>query len=279
MHCRYCSARNSEDDHRCGRCGRRLKLDAAKPAPETYPVSQTHGALAAAVNPVAPAPAAKPLAPQIPSQPSLFDHRTKQKVVPIRSASDVAPETSRRPRRPSPAVSEQPLLDFLPPAPHAPRTLKTSVEAVIFCDAPVATPMHRAIAAAIDASMILIGITLFLLVFQLGGGDLIFTKATVPAYAAAVATVGVFYGLLWALARGGTAGMRWTQLQVVNFDGHPPDARQRAIRFAGTILSILSAGLGLAWALVDEEGLTWHDHMSGTFPTLRDTHASSFRRR
>ena len=26
-------------------------------------------------------------------------------------------------------------------------------------------------------------------------------------------------------------------------------------------------GLGLVWALVDEENLTWHDHISKTFPT------------
>jgi hypothetical protein len=25
--------------------------------------------------------------------------------------------------------------------------------------------------------------------------------------------------------------------------------------------------LGMLWALVDEEALTWHDHMSKTFPT------------
>jgi len=28
------------------------------------------------------------------------------------------------------------------------------------------------------------------------------------------------------------------------------------------VLSMASAGLGLVWALVDEENLTWHDHIS-----------------
>jgi hypothetical protein len=31
---------------------------------------------------------------------------------------------------------------------------------------------------------------------------------------------------------------------------------------------LLAAGTGLIWALVDEDSLTWHDHISGTFPTL-----------
>jgi hypothetical protein len=34
------------------------------------------------------------------------------------------------------------------------------------------------------------------------------------------------------------------------------------------LLSVVSAGLGLVWALVDEENLTWHDHISKTFPTV-----------
>ena len=37
------------------------------------------------------------------------------------------------------------------------------------------------------------------------------------------------------------------------------------------VQSLLSAcpGLGLVWALVDEENLTWHDHISKTFPTTQ----------
>jgi hypothetical protein len=27
----------------------------------------------------------------------------------------------------------------------------------------------------------------------------------------------------------------------------------------------------LFWALVDEENLTWHDHISKTFPTVRES--------
>jgi len=38
---------------------------------------------------------------------------------------------------------------------------------------------------------------------------------------------------------------------------------------AAACLSLCSAGLGLIWSLADEEGLTWHDHMSKTFPTIR----------
>jgi hypothetical protein len=53
----------------------------------------------------------------------------------------------------------------------------------------------------------------------------------------------------------------------VDFDGRRPDREQRGVRQVAGLLSLLSAGLGLVWALVDEEKLTWHDHISKTFPT------------
>ena len=58
-------------------------------------------------------------------------------------------------------------------------------------------------------------------------------------------------------------------MKLINFDGSPIDRRERGIRFAAAWLSLCSAGLGLLWSLADEESLTWHDHMSKTFPTIR----------
>jgi len=56
-------------------------------------------------------------------------------------------------------------------------------------------------------------------------------------------------------------------MRLVNFDGRPPNRAQRMRRMAAGVLSMLSAGLGLIWVLVDEENLAWHDHISKTFPT------------
>src|SRR6202041_3046551 len=102
------------------------------------------------------------------------------------------PAAPRSPRRDS---DSQQSLDFHSDRANLTSSLGTEVHAVIYCDAPVALPAHRMIAAAFDASMVLIAVGLFL---------------------------GVFF---------------------------------------------LSGGLGLVWALVDEENLTWHDHISKTFPT------------
>jgi uncharacterized RDD family membrane protein YckC len=167
--------------------------------------------------------------------------------------------TPRTPRR----ADSQQSLDF-----HGePAPLATEVHAVIYCDAPVALPAHRMIAAAFDASMVLIAVGVFLGIFFLSGGMLMLSKQNTPFLFAVGALLAMFYRFLWVLGNGETPGMRFAGLRLVNFDGRSPDRDQRAFRQVSSLLSVLSAGLGLVWALVDEENLTWHDHISKTFPT------------
>jgi len=286
MHCQYCRTWNDEEEHRCQRCGRRLQTPPARPAPETYPVTPTGGGLATATAPAAVTEAPRPSLsdrPDAPRQGSLFQAREAAKVIPFRVAakpeSVAAPskQAAARPRRP-PEPDAQPCLDFIPPPARAPRTLKTSVEAVIYCDAPVATAIHRALAAALDLSMILVGVGLFLTAFVVCGGSFSFSKPGFIVFSAALLIIAVFYGALWILAGSSSAGMRWTGLSLVNFDGFPPERGARWLRFWSACLSCGALGLGLLWALVDEESLTWHDHISKTFPTPEKPPCTSFRR-
>lgn len=160
------------------------------------------------------------------------------------------------------------MLEFeVPATPLAGRTLRTSVEAVIYCDAPVAQPVHRVLAAAIDISMVVIALGLFLATFYLSGGEIILNHQTIPLLLGIGVVLALFYHFLWCLAGGNSAGMRLAHLRLVNFDGRPPGREERAYRLAASCLSILALTLGLLWALVDEENLTWHDHISKTFPT------------
>ena len=146
-------------------------------------------------------------------------------------------------------------------------SLGTEVEAVIYCDAPVALPVHRLMAVAADASMIAIALGLFLAIFYLSGGRIVFTKSSLMLLGGVIAAVVFLYRMLWCLGGGDTPGMRFAGLRLVDFDGRRPEREQRTIRLAASLLSVVSAGLGLVWALVDEENLTWHDHISKTFPT------------
>ncbi len=139
---------------------------------------------------------------------------------------------------------------------------------MIYCDAPVAMPMHRLIAAAFDFSMVLAAVGVFLGIFFLSGGDIDLKRQNIPFFVGVIVVLALFYRSLWCLANGDSPGMRFAGLRLVDFDGRRPDRDQRGMRQLAGLLSLVSAGLGLVWALVDEESLTWHDHISKTFPTV-----------
>jgi uncharacterized RDD family membrane protein YckC len=221
----------------------------------------------------------------------LFQDRPAGKVIPFdgvfeapaprkpKTATRTPAATPRTARRTGATNDAQTSLEFLPPAPPAPRKLSTTVEAVIDCDAPVAAPMHRACAAAIDGSMILIACGLFLSVFHLLGGSLPATRPVMLIVVAAALLIAMFYGFVWVCAGGQTPGMRALRLTLINFDGYPPDGMSRWLRYLGACLGYCAGGLGLLWALLDEESLAWHDHISKTFPTFHGPETSFVRRR
>ena len=269
MTCSYCGSRNNEDELRCRRCGR-------KPDDTLNGefVLRQDGALAAQLQPVSPHPAAErpPHSLSHPVQRRLSFEVPVSNVIPIApSAPSPAPRSRPAPRKPGPrrmprVPEEQGHLDFLPPAVDKPRTLSTRVEAVIFCEDPVASVLHRAVAAALDGAMVVFGYSLFLLVFRLLGGEFSLDKTSLILFAAVLPLLHFTYGLLWAIAGRETPGMIWTHLRLTTFEGFEPDRRQLVTRFVGSCLS-LSTVLGLLWPFVDEESLGWQDHMSRTFPT------------
>ena len=149
------------------------------------------------------------------------------------------------------------------------RTLPTSVEAAVYCNAPVAIAIHRAVAAALDVSLVLIGIGVFLGTLHFVGQEIVLTKQTLPAYGAVAVIISLFYRILFCIADADTLGMHWSGLRLLNFDGRRPTRRERLCRTAGACVSVIGVGIGFAWALFDEERLTWHDYISKTFPSPR----------
>lgn len=310
MTCNYCGARNGEGEHRCRRCGRRP----GDSLTGDFPLSHVNGALAAQIQrapasttghtpprlqlqPAPPRPQQRPVRPVAPRpsyavQGILFHDPQPSNVIPIASYAPpvsqpaqprIQAETSPRPaakpeRRRRPAPEAQAQLDFLPPQPVKPRTLSTSVDAVIYCELPVATTLHRAVASALDWSMVLIGYGLFLLTFRLLGGEFLLTKPNLVVFGGMFLVIGFTYGFLFAFAGRETAGMHWTQLRLTTFDGFPPENRARIVRFAAACLSRCTL-LGLLWSLADEECLAWQDHISRTFATPRRLESEILRRR
>jgi uncharacterized RDD family membrane protein YckC len=289
MTCTYCGFRNGDEEHRCRRCGRKQ----GDTLTEEFRL-RTDGSLATAPRPSAHAQTLEPpVAPNLGRavQRNLFPERPASKVIPFESYAPIGvgpsprqsdpakPATRLQTRRPASKVSEaQGSLDFLPAMPAQSRTLGTTVEAVIFCEAPVATPLHRAVAAALDSAMVLVGYGLFILAFFLAGGEFVWTRHNVLMFGAALLLMAFTYGLFWTIAGTESAGMRWTRLRLTTFDGFPPEPRQRVLRLAGSCLSCCTV-LGLLWSLADEESLTWQDHISRTFPTPLASDSQIFHRR
>jgi uncharacterized RDD family membrane protein YckC len=270
MECRYCQSANADDDHRCRRCGRRLRMGPVYTAASAAaPVLEYAPEEAARPSRQPSGPARVPASRPVTYQPSLFSSRELPRVVPFETiAPGVAPAPPRKTSPTAPrqrhrrVIPGQQALEFA----HAARSPKP-VDGAIYCDAPVAVPAHRAMAAAVDASIVVMALAVFGIIFHLAGGVFVLDAKTIPMFLAAALGVVVFYRVLWCLANGDTAGQCWTHLRLVNFDGQRPTRTQRFYRLASGLLSLLAAGIGLLWSFVDEETLTWHDHISRTFPT------------
>jgi uncharacterized RDD family membrane protein YckC len=175
-------------------------------------------------------------------------------------------------KRQSRTRREQPVqhsLDFAFTIPEGVRTVAAPAEAAVFCDAPVAIPTHRALAAALDLAIPAAGFAVFLTTLHYAGGGVVLTRQAIWVYGAVLLLITVLYRLLFCIAETDTPGLQWTGLRLLNFDGRRPTRQQRLNRIVGGFVSVISSGIGLVWALFDEERLTWHDYMSKTFPSPR----------
>lgn len=79
-----------------------------------------------------------------------------------------------------------------------------------------------------------------------------------------LAVAAFYYVLFFTLARS-TPGVLYAQVRLSAFDGGVPTRAQRWVRLAAMLLSVLPVGLGVAWAIFDDDHLCWHDRLSRTY--------------
>lgn len=77
--------------------------------------------------------------------------------------------------------------------------------------------------------------------------------------------IGAAYYALFLIFAGMTPGMRYARLRLRDFENAPPSQMQMRGRVLAMVVSTLPVGLGLMWALFDDEGLSWHDRLSKTY--------------
>lgn len=148
-----------------------------------------------------------------------------------------------------------------------PSLLRSASAAGAENEAPHAHWIHRSLASALDISMVLCAMGIFLGLLLLADVPVTFSLSTVPVYAAATLLLWFLYDALWCIVDTDSPGCQWVHLELLDFDGNRATSSHRWKRLFGQYLSLLSAGLGLLWSLVDDYGMSWHDYISQSYLT------------
>jgi uncharacterized RDD family membrane protein YckC len=175
------------------------------------------------------------------------------------------------------------------PSEFAPHPIPRSVHFVLDSAPPLETPefttlpaeismapmSRRFLGGMIDVLVLLLAAGVFALIFWRAGGHLSPNTLNLA--------IGAFIAMLLALAYFGvftaltstTPGLLWVGVEVRSLQGGHPTLRQSLWRAFGYLVSASALLLGFVWALVDSEGLTWHDRMSDTFLASADSAVES----
>jgi uncharacterized RDD family membrane protein YckC len=150
------------------------------------------------------------------------------------------------------------------PKPEPPPRRKTQLPA----EAPPIKPApleDRIMAALVDGALSFAGFLVFVFVFNS-------CTAHPPAgrtviIAASLAALATFIAYQWLFFRFGesTPGMMYARIALCTMADDNPTRTARQRRVGALLLSALPLGLGLLWAMFDEDQLGWHDRISGTY--------------
>lgn len=128
----------------------------------------------------------------------------------------------------------------------------------------LAPPAQRIFAGLVDALVVVTAAGLFGLIFLYMTGAATSGRMAAGFALALPAFFWALYQYVFLVYGGTTPGLQMSGLRLTTFDGNPVPRRQRRWRALATMVSCLSLGLGFLWALVDEDGLGWHDRITRT---------------
>ncbi len=130
---------------------------------------------------------------------------------------------------------------------------------------PLAPLRRRLLGGLVDALVLAVAAALFALIFWKAGGHVSIRPFNLVIFAfIAVVFIMGYFGAFTALTAT-TPGLLWMGIEVRSQSGGSPTPQQAFWRAFGYLVSISAVMLGFVWAVVDSDGLTWHDRMSDTF--------------
>jgi uncharacterized RDD family membrane protein YckC len=110
-----------------------------------------------------------------------------------------------------------------------------------------------------------VGFLLFVLVFCACTAHPPTGKAAFAGSAAVLLGLFIVYQLLFFSFGEATPGMSYAHIALCTFEDNNPTRKAMRRRVGALLLSALPVGLGLLWAVFDEDRLGWHDRISGTY--------------
>jgi uncharacterized RDD family membrane protein YckC len=124
---------------------------------------------------------------------------------------------------------------------------------------------QRLMAAIVNGTLIIGAILAAAMVAAANVKDLPPVREIELGSVVALAVASLLYQMLFFTLARGTPGMKYARISLSTFDGLSPTRARRCGRLGALLLSLLPVGLGVVWAIFDENHLSWHDRLSGTY--------------
>lgn len=200
---------------------------------------------------------------------------TEPKVIEFPRSPEVIAEELAEPVPEAPRILEAPPEELAPPefggVSLAPITLDGhSIEIELEpSHLRVAARGLRIFSALVDSFLVLCAAGLFAGIFVQMTDSAPHTRFSLVLEVAIPAFFWAVYHYIFLVYGATTPGMRLANLRLSTFDGGRVDAEQRRWRALAMVVSGISVGLGFAWALLDPDGLCWHDKITHTYLTQR----------
>lgn len=126
----------------------------------------------------------------------------------------------------------------------------------------VAGLTDRLMAAIVDAALVGIAFTLFVLVFAASTAHPPAGKPALIGGALVFALFYLLYQFMFFTYADGTPGMRYARIALCTFDDDNPTREAMRKRIFALVLAAAPLGLGFLYALFDDDHLAWHDRMT-----------------
>jgi uncharacterized RDD family membrane protein YckC len=165
-------------------------------------------------------------------------------------------------------LDAQPRSEFPEHDPDAPLTgpmLETDELPDEAPDAQLAPMSLRLMAAVVNGSLIVGAFLAAVLVAAASVKDLPPLRGIEVGLTVALAVIAALYHGLFCACAMGTPGMHYAGLSLSTLEGRKPTRARRFWRLMAMMLSVAPMGLGVMWAIFDEDRLSWHDRLSQTY--------------